>query len=365
MHYTLLVVDSAGPERAHLLRLLEANPTSCTIYTAACGTGANALARKYTPDLILLNLSRCGTRTLTTLKQDAATRDIPVLALASTSATNLLHEAFEAGAIDYIPTPVHEVDVCARIKAALQTNLKTNTQHQEVVQQAATLQNINQELETFIYRSSHDLKSPLSSTKGLINVAQLQVQDSEARKYFEMMGESIGRMDQILDDLTQVALIKQGKVELAPIDFEREVTGILDSLAHLPNTTVEYTIDNQLDQPFLCDKRLLLLILQNLIENSIKYRKSEAAPAHLHIAIDHALDNMTRIVVRDQGMGISSTAREKVFDMFFRGTQASKGSGLGLYLVKNAVDKLAGKIEVQSVENQGSEFTVLLPDSES
>lgn len=110
----------------------------------------------------------------------------------------------------------------------------------------------------------------------------------------------------------------------------------------------------------MSDKGMITTILQNLVENAIKYSKRNIV-ATVDIRVESHPNRPLTIKVEDNGIGIADDIQVRVFDMFFRGNEISRGSGLGLYILKNAVDKLKGKIILKSKENVGTTFIVELP----
>lgn len=110
----------------------------------------------------------------------------------------------------------------------------------------------------------------------------------------------------------------------------------------------------------MSDKGMITTILQNLVENAIKYSKRNI-PAIVDIRVESHHGKFLTVRVEDNGIGIADDIQVKVFDMFFRGNEISRGSGLGLYILKNAVEKLKGKIILKSKENVGTTFIIELP----
>lgn len=219
----------------------------------------------------------------------------------------------------------------------------------------------NEELNTFIYRASHDLRGPIASLLGLAKVAQYEVNDEASRNIIEKVAKTAERLDEILTSLIDITKIQQGSVSAEAINFAEITKGILQSLENISGNsliTIHPKIENITD--FYSDKSLVRSILQNLIENAIKYSKEGVSGAKVEISITPDKDGVD-IVVKDNGIGMKEEIHQKIFDIFYRGTGKSSGSGLGLYIVKSAVDKLGGKIDLKSEENKGTTFSVYLP----
>lgn len=224
-----------------------------------------------------------------------------------------------------------------------------------------SLRSKNEELNTFIYRASHDLRGPIASLLGLAKVAYFDVEDETAKGIIDKVGKTAERLDEILTSLIDITKIQQGTISAEEINFKEITKGILQTLENISGTSL-ITIHPKIEDinNFYSDKSLVRSILQNLIENAIKYSKEGVSGARVEISINPK-NNGANIVVKDNGIGMKEEIHQKIFDIFYRGTGKSSGSGLGLYIVKSAVDKLGGKIYLESEENKGTTFTVFLP----
>ncbi len=216
------------------------------------------------------------------------------------------------------------------------------------------------EMDAFIYRASHDLRGPLASISGLAMIGKNELNNELADFYFNKIHDSINRLDSIIQELSDIARVTQAQLSPSEINLQKEVEDILESLNSLPNFSNINFIKQVTIPTFLCDKILLIIILQNLIINSINY--SDASKEHQFIKIsakEYEKDIM--IIVEDNGIGMAVDIQHRVFDMFYRGTTVSKGSGLGMYIVKNAVKKLKGVISLKSEEGVGTAVSIQLP----
>ncbi|HIA12874.1 MAG TPA: response regulator [Flavobacteriales bacterium] len=223
------------------------------------------------------------------------------------------------------------------------------------------LQMRNHELDTFVYKASHDLRSPLASTLGLINLGRKEIKDKDGLKYLDLIHKSMYKLDEILEDLTQLTIIRQGKTETKPIKVTPFIANIVQAFERDPKFAgIDIRIKSKLKRPLNSDPRLLKTILRNITENAIKYRKHNSKSSYIYISVgSNHKEDIIRIA--DNGMGIRKTHQKNIFNMFFRATETSKGTGLGLYIVKNAVEKLRGRIEVISKEKTGTTFNLYLP----
>lgn len=224
------------------------------------------------------------------------------------------------------------------------------------------LERKNTELDAFVYKVSHDLRGPISSLMGLFNIVELEIDNKEALDYFKLYNQHIHRLNNILMDFINLIQIKEKKLEAVPINFENMVQECIDSYKFSPHfEQISFEVNIQGKGQFITDKSTIHTIIQNLIENAIKYARIDAQP-FVQIEINQSkAKSMLTIEVSDNGIGIEENDYNKIFDMFFRGTHAVPGTGLGLYLLKCAVDKLAGKLSFTSKVNVGSSFVIQIP----
>jgi signal transduction histidine kinase len=223
------------------------------------------------------------------------------------------------------------------------------------------LERINQQLDQFVYHISHDLRSPLTTLLGLLNLSKKTTNSIETlQEYIDLMHKRTLHLDSILLDLTSIVLNEKTALELEPFDAAHEIHTILshyDDARLLFDTKI--IVDH--NSEFNTDIKRLRVILRNLISNAVKYQNPAEARPIVHITISIKRERAF-IEIGDNGIGIHPQYMEKVFDMFFRGTDASSGSGLGLYIVKSMVDKMGGTISLLSEPQKGSLFLIKLPN---
>ena len=224
------------------------------------------------------------------------------------------------------------------------------------------LQRKNAELDAFVYKVSHDLRGPVSSLMGLFNIVELEIKDDVAMKYFNLYDEHIHRLNNILMDFIDLTQLKEKKLEQSNINFETMVQQCIESFKYLPNyDKIKFDIQIEADLIFANDKSTINTIIQNLIENAIKYSKpNQDGFVGVNIEMNDT-KTLLSIHVKDMGIGIKQDNQEKIFDMFFREHHKMPGTGLGLYLLKCAVEKLSGKLNFSSEVNVGSDFSITLP----
>ncbi|MCB0845683.1 MAG: PAS domain-containing sensor histidine kinase, partial [Bacteroidetes bacterium] len=225
------------------------------------------------------------------------------------------------------------------------------------------LQEKNNELDSFVYKASHDLKGPLASIIGVTNIAMEEINNPEALRYFSLISKSTERLDLILTELLDLTRINKAKINPEPILLRDLFDEIIASLQHQPlSDKVVFEKSFSFDEPYISDKKLLLSIFQNLILNSINYQNPEALQPRVEILVKKQ-EGRVLITIKDNGIGIPEKIKNRVFEMFYRGNSQSKGSGLGLYIVRNSVEKLSGFIDLESQPGVGTSITVSLPAS--
>ncbi|MEO1449087.1 MAG: HAMP domain-containing sensor histidine kinase, partial [Bacteroidota bacterium] len=122
----------------------------------------------------------------------------------------------------------------------------------------------------------------------------------------------------------------------------------------------EHTLSVNGSGPFYSDPIRLSMVFNNIISNAIRYRDPQKETSHLHITVE-IKNQLAYITFADNGVGIPHKHQKKVFDMFFRGSQQSEGSGIGLYIVKEAINKLKGSVKLASAEGEGTSFYLTIP----
>jgi signal transduction histidine kinase len=224
------------------------------------------------------------------------------------------------------------------------------------------LTKINAELDRFVYSASHDLRAPLMSVKGLLNMIRLDQDKDNVAHYLELMHQSVERLDHFISDIINYS--RNSRMDIMPkeIDFHALLNESLDSLRYMDGANeVQCIKDLQGTPPFYSDYGRLLIIFNNIISNAVRYRDRWKKDSYLKITINISKAKAS-IIFSDNGVGIAEAYIDKIFKMFFRANADSKGSGLGLYIVKSAVEKLSGVINVNSVLGKGTSFTIEIPN---
>jgi K+-sensing histidine kinase KdpD len=223
------------------------------------------------------------------------------------------------------------------------------------------LEEANQELKTFIYRASHDIRGPICSLKGLINVSRDESKTGNVQELINYMDKGVNKLDDIIMHLIGTLELKDKVISKEPINLEELINDLLKGYKKFePFKKVKVTVSNKSKQNFVSDRNLLTVILNNILENAFQYHNYGIEDPFVKIEISDMPEGVL-FSITDNGLGIRSELQHKVFEMFFRGNERAMGAGLGLYLTKIAVTKLEGRIELNSIENQGTSVHVVIP----
>ncbi len=218
----------------------------------------------------------------------------------------------------------------------------------------------NLELDNFVYKVSHDLRSPLASILGLINLIKLEGGFQDSFEYLKLMENQVYKLDHFIHDVLSHSKNLKMSLVTSPINFKELIDRCIKDLSYL-NGLEEVTKKVEIKGgEFLSDKWRINEIFRNLIANAIKYKDKRKSKCILNITVN-ITSNACQIIIVDNGIGIIEDCLPHIFEMFYRATDTSKGSGIGLYIVKNAIEKLGGTIKVKSEHGKGTSFIINLP----
>jgi signal transduction histidine kinase/HAMP domain-containing protein len=282
-----------------------------------------------------------------------------VIELAMNKQLSATEHEFIVGAAKIISITLDLLQRKSRSEVLLEESIKLNTQLQTSEEELRTT---NEELSTFVYRTAHDLKGPIASILGLINTVDNEVESEDGKMIFRMVKGQAEKLDVTLRMLSKTMAVKGAPLNIEPIDFKYHIDNILDKMHNLEyfhSANVMVNVYNI--KQFSSDHEVVEYILQNLIENAIKFQDKNKAERTIRINV-FDYEGGVKMEISDNGIGIDSNSKARVFDMFFRANAHVKGIGLGLYLVKHSVGKLKGHIDIHSEEGIGTTFSVYIPD---
>ncbi len=263
--------------------------------------------------------------------------------------------------------PLSDDDNLGKALIAMRDKLRSSDQHLNEAQNKLIFQNkellkTNSELDKFVYSVSHDLRAPLSSMAGVAEIVIDESKDEFVIENVSMIQGSIKKLDGFILDILDYSRNSRVEVSKEPIDLNSILNEIKKNLKYMGKDRREVRLEMKVNCPDILntDKSRLSIILNNLISNAIRY--SDPKSSDPYVLVEAVSDSKrTRIVVKDNGIGIDKASQTKVFDMFYRVSKDSIGSGLGLYIVKECVTKLMGTINIVSEVGKGTEFHVEIP----
>jgi signal transduction histidine kinase len=296
--------------------------------------------------------------------------NIPFILVTGTVSEEFAVSCLKQGADDYVLK-----SNLVRLPSAIVNALKQRNVEQKRKTAELTLRNqneelvkINQELDSFVYSVSHNLRAPLMSVLGLLRLASIEIERTEHEtkvllSYFSMMEHSIHKLDETLKEILDYSRNARSAIKTEKVDLNNLLQEGFDRLKyHEGSDQIEKIIDFKSEVPFYSDMYRLTVVLHNLISNAIKYRDSHKSNQFIKVKVE-INSAMARIEFCDNGIGIPAELLHKIYDMFFRATEKSEGAGLGLYIVKETVDKLGGRITVNSKYGLGTTFLLEIPNS--
>lgn len=216
--------------------------------------------------------------------------------------------------------------------------------------------------DTFIYTASHDLKAPLSNFEGLINALKDSYDDPNEVKYLvPLLEETVGRLNDKIDELSATGREQFAeRKKKSKVEFQKIFDDVLLDLdSEIKSSNAEIFSDFSRANVTDFSKKNIKSILQNLLSNSLKYRSPDRLPQIL-VKTDKTADGYLLIVIKDNGIGIREEERERIFEMYHRVDSHVDGTGVGLAIVKNLVENMGGKIELETEVGDGSIFRIYL-----
>lgn len=220
----------------------------------------------------------------------------------------------------------------------------------------------NQELDQILYRVSHDLRSPITSIFGILNLMEYEQMTRLQRDYFQHIRERTTGMDNLLNSLSSLSKTILNDIHYTRVDIDLVIRRCISELKHLANFDLVVIRSEINGNPeIVTDQLLFSIVVKNLLTNSVVFREPKKEGSVL--IRSHASDAWIEVEIIDDGEGILESIKDRIFDMFYRGSELSKGSGLGLYVVKKIVNQLGGNITFDAL-NGLTRFRFALPNGE-
>jgi PAS domain S-box-containing protein len=234
----------------------------------------------------------------------------------------------------------------------------------DLIRYNAELKKANSELDRFVYSASHDLRAPLKSMLGLIHITKEDVEPENTILHdrLSMLNGSIEKLDSFIEEILQYSRNARMDVESEIIDFETLIQDIKESHKFMEGIDdVKLHIEIKSNVKLVSDYRRLRVVLSNVCSNALKYRDVSKDVQCVNVLIS---SNKTKAIftIEDNGIGVAEKDKEKIFEMFYRATTISTGSGLGLYIAKETLEKLGGKIFMETELKKGTKFSIEVPN---
>jgi two-component system, sensor histidine kinase and response regulator len=231
----------------------------------------------------------------------------------------------------------------------------------ELKEKNQKLKKLHSEMNQFVYSLSHELRGPLMSISGVSKLAKMEVSDSNVLEYFEMIDTATGKLDDFIYKMLDFYRSTKIDNKVTEIHFREILDQQMEAYGEKFDLSL-FHIEIQVNQnfPFFSDDSKIRVILNNLFSNAVQFQKNQPGEKRIAVTVDVS-ELQANIVVEDNGIGIENRHKEEVFNLFARATQRNVGTGLGLYMVKEAVEQMGGKIHLDSEIHVGTTISVILP----
>lgn len=248
-----------------------------------------------------------------------------------------------------------------QIKNSIKNAADIYFMRRELKEKNLKLQKLHSEMNQFVYSLSHELRGPLMSISGVSKLAKMEVTEPHVLEYFEMIDSATGKLDDFIYKMLDFYRSTKIDHKVTQIDFQDVVNQQMIAYREKFDLT-HFHIEVQVNQQneFYSDDAKIRVILNNLFSNAVQFQKDQPGQKRISLTVD-VVEHNAIIVLEDNGIGIEERYREEVFNLFARATQKNVGTGLGLYMVKEAVEQMGGKINLDSEVNEGTTMTVTLP----
>jgi len=370
----ILIVDDEMVHLDAIIDVFEDMNCNYEVFSALNGKTALEIAKKEMPDIIVSDWEMPvmnGIELIKHLKSQAKTADISVIMCTGIMTTSEnIETALDVGAVDYIRKPIDKIELIARIKANLHLAEKYNEVKElnsELTKKYNEIKKLDEAKDRIFSVISHDLRGPVGTLKSFVDLLLSSFRDysmEQLEEFIEMISKQSGSVYSILENLLLWANSQRNNVIFRPVK-QKINNAIVDNVSLLNPGAIkkQITIQNNIPESITAtfDKDLISAVIRNLINNAIKFTKQGGT---VSINIEKG-EKFHTIIVSDTGVGISINKIGEIFDKVTyettRGTDAEKGSGLGLKLCLEFVAMHKGKIWIESEVNVGSRFCFTLP----
>jgi PAS domain S-box-containing protein len=233
----------------------------------------------------------------------------------------------------------------------------------ELYHKTTKLENMNYQMEQFLYSASHELRAPATTILGLANLLTLETSDKTILDYTEKIKNTAEKLELITRDLVGFARISYSRKQVKKIDLVQVFQETIQAISmSFPAIVWRTNISVKGDYPFYSNPDRIKIILENLVKNSFQFSDFNKPELTLALLIELETD-YTKLELTDNGIGIGKIHLDKIFRIFYKATERSHGAGLGLFIVKEALLELNGDITVESEIGMGTKVCLRIPNS--
>lgn len=246
-------------------------------------------------------------------------------------------------------------------KSIMQSFYDKDRDHDIITKQNKELFHAHNELDKFVYRASHDLRAPLTSMLGLIEVSKKEENFDKVRDLLSKQEETILKLDDYVKDILILSRIKSTEIQHVETNVKDLIENVLKQCQFMiqeKNMIVSVVCEG--NKSFYSDPKRLSIILSNVISNSIKYADDYKSENKIEIKTNIVKDKL-QISIRDNGIGIHKNELDKVVGMFYFNKNQNKGTGLGLYIVKETLNTLGGSLHITSKLKSFTQVYITIP----
>jgi len=362
--YKILIVDDVV-SNVLLLKILLTNE-KFQVCTANNGTTCIEMAKKEHPDLILLDVMMpdiSGFDTAVILKKDDETKEIPIIFLTALNTPADLVHGFQVGANDFLTKPFNKEELVMRVMQQISLVAAKRIIEKQNAELRATLSNRDKMYSVI----AHDLRSPMASIRMVLNlVVQSSTPETVGPELYTLLDQANRESEEVhdlLDNLLKWTKSQTGRlnVVIQDLDLNDIIPGVVDIFEMIAQTKHIKLELQRTDQPLVvkADNDMLKTVVRNFMSNAIKF-SPEGASIEIIMSTE---GDFAKVSIRDHGVGIAADRLDSIFHKgeTTYGTGGEEGSGLGLQLCQDFARKIGGDCTVESVEGQGSTFSILIP----
>jgi signal transduction histidine kinase len=329
------------------------------IYTALTVTEAKTLLEEVNVEIIIADQrmpNTTGVEFFNAIKEKHPD-PIRILLTGYTDVEDIIDSINKGQIYRFIRKPWEEFDIATAIANAHDLYAA----RKQLKEKVEALEKANEELNRFIYSASHDMRSPLVSVLGIINLAKTDESITDPNGYVDLIESCVLRLDEFIKKVIEYYRNSRIDADIEIVHFSKIISEAIDANRHR-NQLINFTVDVKEEYVFRGDAFRTSIILNNLISNAIKYQKSDEPHPRVHLQV-RTFPHKAVITIEDNGVGILHAHLGDIFRMFFRSNRTDNaGTGIGLYIVKEALNKMGGTIEVDSTYGQGTKFEIILPN---